>query len=134
MISPSQTFDELLAASDLPPPGPELYAARRKLWLAPRSTMQSHTPVPSTAHRRLEKLLSTPNAVENDKVWNNGIEKVWKGLAAGANLKRRLPMALMVNPIILIFCIVQACRKDQGCTCRMGSRPDLAGGSYRTRA
>ncbi|RDB22551.1 hypothetical protein Hypma_010013 [Hypsizygus marmoreus] len=93
------TFDDILAAADLPPPGPEFYAARRKLWLTPRSDVQPRASPQgqSTSRQRLEQLLSTPNAVQNDYVWNNGVEKVYKNLSAGGRLKRRLPMALIIK-------------------------------------
>jgi hypothetical protein len=98
-ISPSPTpssWDAILAASELPPPGPDHYAARRKLWLTPRHIVQSSPLESSTSRQRLEKLLNLPNATESDEAWNDGIENVWKGLNAGGKLKRRLPMALIV--------------------------------------
>jgi hypothetical protein len=88
--------NHILAASELPPPGPDHYVARRKLWLTPRQAVVSPPPESSTSRQRLEKLLSSPGAAESDDVWNNGIEKVWNGLNAGGRLKRRLPMALIV--------------------------------------
>jgi hypothetical protein len=90
--------NDILAASELPPPGPDHYAAQRKLWLTPRHAVVSSPPESSTSRQRLEKLLSSPGAAESDDVWDNGIEKVWKGLNAGGRFKRRLPMALIVCP------------------------------------
>jgi len=89
--------NDILAASELPPPGPDHYAARRKLWLTPRHAVVSSPPESSTSRQRLEKLLSSPGAAESDDVWDNGIEKVWKGLNAGGRFKRRLPMALIIK-------------------------------------
>ena len=96
---PSSTntpWDIILAASELPPPGPDHYVARRKLWLTPQRIVEHPSNQPSTSRQRLEKLLSFPDAAESDKVWNNGVENVWRGLNEGGRLKRRLPMALIV--------------------------------------
>ena len=89
----TQTFDELLAITDLPPPGPELYAARRKLWLAPRQNDQRTSQLPSVAQRKLDTLL---NKVADDRVWNSSIGPAWKRISTGENLKQSIPMALMV--------------------------------------
>ncbi|KAF5387726.1 hypothetical protein D9615_000552 [Tricholomella constricta] len=97
-IVPS-TFDDILAATDLPPPGPDYYAARRTLWLAPRPSVQHAPVVPSTSRQRLEHLLSLSPHPEDEYVWNNGLAKVWKTLDAGGRLKRRLPMALIIRVI-----------------------------------
>jgi hypothetical protein len=93
---PPNTFDSILASSNLPPPGPDHYAARRALWLTPRFPASSRSLQPSTSRKRLEKVLSAPNAVESNAAWKNGIEDVWKGLSSGGRLKRRLPMSLIV--------------------------------------
>lgn len=97
-LNPSKSFDDILASSDLPPPGPDHFAARRALWLAPRSSSPPRTPEPSTSRRRLQEVLSSPGAERSDQVWHGGVEKVWKGLSAGGRLKRRLPMNLIVRP------------------------------------
>lgn len=93
---PPDTFDSILASSNLPPPGPDHYVARRALWLTPRFPASPRSPEPSTSRKRLEKVLSSPNAVESNAAWKNGIEDVWKGLSSGGRLKRRLPMSLIV--------------------------------------
>lgn len=101
-LNSGTTFEDLLQASelDLPPPGPSYYAARRALWLTPRSSpSQPRVLEPSTSRRRLEDLLNAPGAVTSDDVWTGGVEKVWKGLSAGGRLKRRLPMNLVVRPL-----------------------------------
>lgn len=96
--SRSAPFEELLAASELPPSGPEYYAARRSLWLAPRSA-QRGPPEPSTSRQRLEDLLNRPGAVSSEAVWKGGIEKVWDSLSSGARLKRPVPMNLIVGTV-----------------------------------
>ncbi|KAF8897708.1 hypothetical protein BD779DRAFT_1667638 [Infundibulicybe gibba] len=97
--APVKCFEDVMATSVLPPPGPAYYAARRELWLKPRSPKQlDRQPEHSTSRQRLEKLLNSPGAVENDDIWDDSIEKIWKGLSAGGRLKRRLPMALIVRP------------------------------------
>ncbi|KAF8076572.1 hypothetical protein FPV67DRAFT_1393301, partial [Lyophyllum atratum] len=95
----TQAFDDILAAANLPPPGPDLYAARRSLWLAQRPSTRPTSVVPSTSQQRLQHILSPPNAVDDDDVWNNGVAKVWHTLSAGGRLKRRLPMALIIKVI-----------------------------------
>ncbi|KAF9534714.1 hypothetical protein CPB83DRAFT_211061, partial [Crepidotus variabilis] len=91
------TFDQLLQESELPLPGPEYYEARRKLWLTPRPSPPTPPSVASDARERLEEILSQPNAVYNREVWNNGLEKVWKGLSSGGKLKTRLPMNMIIK-------------------------------------
>ncbi|KAF8238849.1 hypothetical protein L208DRAFT_1049139, partial [Tricholoma matsutake] len=92
--------DDILSASQLPPPGPDHYLARRKLWLTPRQgrhIVESSQIESSTSLQRLERLLDFPHAAESDEVWNGGIESIWKGLNAGGKFKRRLPMALIIK-------------------------------------
>lgn len=98
--SSEDSFDQLLRRHLLPPPGPLYYAARRKLWLTPRSQIRVK-PEQSSIRQRLEELLSQPGAVESDELWKAGIENVWKGLLAGGRLKKRLPMGLVVRGISL---------------------------------
>lgn len=103
-LSPSPTmsqsasmspFEERLATSDLPPPGAQHFAARRALWWTPGSNPPSATE-PNPSRRRLEALLSQPGALEDDQVWDTGVDRVWRGLLGGAKLKHRLPLALVV--------------------------------------
>ncbi|KIY49384.1 hypothetical protein FISHEDRAFT_15941, partial [Fistulina hepatica ATCC 64428] len=93
-------FEESMSGSDLPPPGPSHYAARRALWLK-SSSNESPCPrrEPSTSCRRLERLLLSPDAVRDDTVWKNGIERVWRGLNAGKNLRHRLPLDLVIKVV-----------------------------------
>ena len=93
-------YQERLAAADLPPPGPEHFAARRALWLVPGPNPSLQTEA-NSARRRLEKLLATPQALEDDVVWQAGVDRVWRGLINGARLRNRLPLALVVRPTIL---------------------------------
>jgi len=88
------TFDQILQQAELPEPGPDYFEARRQLWLTPRITPTS--PSPSAARQKLENMLSRPNAIYSIELWNNGLERVWKGLCSGGKLKTRLPMALIV--------------------------------------
>lgn len=99
------SFEDLLSASHLPPPGPAHYAARRALWLAPRGSSSPRHSETSSSRKRLEMLLNSPNAVNNDQVWKGGVEKVWRGLNAGGSLKRMLPMGLVVSTLIEYFAI-----------------------------
>ncbi|KAI0751580.1 hypothetical protein C8Q80DRAFT_1098039 [Daedaleopsis nitida] len=89
-------FQQRLADADLPPPGPDHFAARRALWWAP----SPNPPAPAEANpsrRRLEALLSSPGAIEDDQVWEVGVDRVWRGLIGGAKLKHRLPLALILK-------------------------------------
>jgi hypothetical protein len=89
------TSSSLISNPEFPPSGPAHYAARRALWLTP--TKVHHRSSPSSSRQRLEQLLSEPGAVNNEQVWKDGIEKVWKGLVNGGRLKRSLPLALVVS-------------------------------------
>ena len=102
-VTPSSSqFEDLLATTDLPHPGPSYYVARRSLWLVPRP-LQFRPVESSTSRQRLEDLLSRPGAVADEGVWKAGIEKVWKGLVAGGKLKRRLPMNLVVRCLYISY-------------------------------
>ncbi|KAF9006571.1 hypothetical protein BDQ17DRAFT_1277053 [Cyathus striatus] len=91
-------FDHLLAHSHLPPPGPDYYAARRRLWLHPPSPPPPSPSKPLSPSRlKLEHVLSTPGAIYNDGAWYDGVENVWKGLASGRTLKYRLPMNIIIK-------------------------------------
>ncbi|KAJ3722402.1 hypothetical protein C8R42DRAFT_554645, partial [Lentinula raphanica] len=85
----------------LPPPGPSYYVARRALWLRcpPDTNATARESSPSVSRNKLENLLSTPAAIYDDEIWESGIHKVWKGLSAGASLKRRLPLNLVIKII-----------------------------------
>ncbi|KAJ7178972.1 hypothetical protein C8R46DRAFT_619972 [Mycena filopes] len=86
------------ADSTTPPlSGVDLYNARRALWLTP--TVPPRAPDPSSSRRKLEQVLSTPDALTSDEVWFGSVEKIWKGLGAGGRLKRRLPMTLVIKII-----------------------------------
>ncbi|KAG8218650.1 hypothetical protein J3R82DRAFT_4315 [Butyriboletus roseoflavus] len=84
-------------ADQLPPPGPDHYAARRARWLAPPHTPQNTRRTPPS-HARLQRLLNNPDP-HSDPVWNRGIDQVWKGLDKGNRLKHRLPMNLVIKVI-----------------------------------
>ncbi len=90
-------YQERLAAADLPPPGPDYFAARRALWLAPGEAPSRPTEA-NSSRRRLETLLATPDALEDDVIWQTGVDRVWRGLLGGARLKHPLPLTLVVRP------------------------------------
>ena len=97
-IAAHTTFDDLVASSQMPPPGLDYFRARRGLWLTPRSseTWRSSKSDISSAHEQLVEILQTPGAVHSDSCWKNGIQKVWDGLSKGARLKHGLPLGLAV--------------------------------------
>ncbi|KAI3612174.1 hypothetical protein WG66_012244 [Moniliophthora roreri] len=93
------SFEERLKSASLPPPGPSHFVARRQLWLSPPDNFVPRPSPPSGTRQKLDTLLSTPNAVNNNDVWKGGVEKVWNGLYRGAKLKKRLPLGTVVKII-----------------------------------
>ncbi|KAI0326668.1 hypothetical protein GY45DRAFT_1328624 [Cubamyces sp. BRFM 1775] len=93
---PMSTFEQRLAAAELPPPGPELFHVRRTLWCTPGPNPPARTE-PTAPRVRLETLLAVPGAVEDDNTWDAGLDRVWDGLVGGVRLKHRLPLALVIK-------------------------------------
>ncbi|KAM5540350.1 hypothetical protein V8D89_005808 [Ganoderma adspersum] len=89
-------FEEQLATARMPPPGADYFAARRALWWAPGSNPPSPTE-PNPSRGKLETLLAEPAALEDDRVWDAGLDRVSRGLTSGAKLKHRLPLALVIK-------------------------------------
>lgn len=74
----------------------EYYNARRALWLDPPPIPP--TPAsPSPSRVKLEALLNQPGAVESEEVWRAGLKNVWKGLVGGNQLRKRLPLSIVVS-------------------------------------
>jgi hypothetical protein len=93
--SPTSTLIHVPAHADLPPPGPDHFAARRALWT--KHTAASRLgQAPSTSCVRLESLLDEPGALERPDVWDAGLKKVWKGLIGGGRFKNFLPLRAVV--------------------------------------
>ncbi|KAI0004933.1 hypothetical protein BJV74DRAFT_762551 [Russula compacta] len=90
------SFAHLLAHADLPPPGPDRFAARRALWTTPTAASRLGQ-APSTSRVRLEYLLDEPGALERPDIWDAGLKKVWKGLIEGGRLKKFLPLRVVVK-------------------------------------
>ncbi|KAI5118445.1 hypothetical protein M0805_000578 [Coniferiporia weirii] len=91
-------FETLMAAhrSALPEPGLAYFDARRALWLA--EPPDPPMPVsPSLSRIKLEALLNQPGAVESDEVWRAGLKNVWKGLVGGNQLRKRLPLSIVLK-------------------------------------
>ncbi|KZV65675.1 hypothetical protein PENSPDRAFT_689662 [Peniophora sp. CONT] len=99
--SPQSTFARLVEDSrpHLPPSGPELFEARRRLWTTPANASPRPQRPPSPSRTRLHELLHTPGALESDQVWHAGLGRVWKGLVSGGRLRSFLPLPL-VNKIL----------------------------------
>ncbi|KAF7792905.1 hypothetical protein EIP86_004007 [Pleurotus ostreatoroseus] len=86
-------FEQIIESTLLPPSGPAHFAARRALWRRPISF-----PPPRTEQSaKLRELLDQEGAVDSDEVWNNGLDKIWKGVTSGERLKRRLPMRYLIK-------------------------------------
>ncbi|KAH9853666.1 hypothetical protein C2E23DRAFT_822187 [Lenzites betulinus] len=93
---PPTPFEQRLAAADLPNHGPELFEARKALWRQPGSHARV-PPQPNLSQQKLEHILATPGALESDKTWAAGIDRVWDGLVGGARLRHHLPLALVIK-------------------------------------
>lgn len=113
------------AASDssLSPPtaeptiGPIYWERRRAEWLKQGSdqlqTSDPHhqnqstttTATASNARARLEALLAAPGAEEDDLIWNDAVNAIWKGLVRGDRLKRNLPLPIVVSQFACIYFI-----------------------------
>lgn len=99
-IPPPLQFDALLEytakTKGMPEPGLNYFYARRALWLQPPAIPP--TPVsPSPSRVKLEALLNQPGAVESEEVWKAGLKNVWKGLVGGNQLRKRLPLSIVVR-------------------------------------
>ncbi|KAF4575081.1 hypothetical protein EYR36_006437 [Pleurotus pulmonarius] len=100
-MSHSSSFDERLNSYILPQPGPEYYAARRALWLSRPEQAQIQQEQPYMPHsvgtQKLAKALNSPGAVQDDRLWRQSLNKIWKGFSSGASLVERLPMRVVVR-------------------------------------
>lgn len=81
---------------DMPPPGLDYFERQRALWYTPPSNPPS-PPSPSPSRVKLEALLGQPGAVESEEVWKAGLKNVWKGLVGGNQLRKRLPLTIVVR-------------------------------------
>lgn len=66
------TFQSLLASANLPPPGPEHFAARRALWITPTAASRLDQTT-SASPVELESPLKIPGALESSEVWDTGL-------------------------------------------------------------
>ncbi|TFK22349.1 hypothetical protein FA15DRAFT_671648 [Coprinopsis marcescibilis] len=94
--APRSRFDELLAKSDLPPPGPALYAARRQLWLSPGWERARQPKPQSSSRQKLELVLNQPNLLHNQEAWKK-VDRVWRNLSNGSRLNEGLPMNQIIR-------------------------------------
>ena len=128
--SPSKPsrFEQLLASADLPKPGPELYAARRRLWL---KAAPERTPKPSKSHtqtrQKLDVLLSNGDLAKDDQAWKK-VEKVWKNLHGGSRLSEPVAMGTIVRafqrPLLHICCLLAQVRIIYAAWRRDGTWPE----------
>ncbi|KAI0729337.1 hypothetical protein C8Q72DRAFT_742628, partial [Fomitopsis betulina] len=92
-------FEQRIASTQMPQPGPAYFQARRALWWQPM--VVSRQPAESSTPRRtLEDLLATENAYEDDGIWRAGVGKVYRALVDGARLKKRMPLRLVVRILL----------------------------------
>lgn len=96
---PPSHFDELLASSDLPDPGPAYFQARRALWLTPMGKPSSALPHQSRPlHPTLQTLLEGPTeSLYEELNWNGGVGKICSRLLSGESLSNRLPLRHVVR-------------------------------------
>lgn len=99
---PPSHFDELLASSDLPDPGPAYFQARRALWLTPMEKPSPGLPHQSRPlHPNLQTLLEGPTeSLYEESNWNGGIGKICQRLLSGESLSNRLPLRHVVRVCI----------------------------------
>ncbi|KAH9062780.1 hypothetical protein EDB87DRAFT_1605857 [Lactarius vividus] len=70
MTKPLATFQSLLAAADLPPPGPDYFAARRALWVTPTVASRLDQTTSASLIKR-DGPLENPGASESSDVWED---------------------------------------------------------------
>jgi hypothetical protein len=86
----------------LPPPGPEYYTARRRLWLKPSwNSTPRPRPRHSNSRQKLEAILNQTNVLYDDSAWKK-LDKVWKNLSNGTRLSENLPMNFIVCFLIFL--------------------------------
>lgn len=97
---PPLQFDALVEhvarTRGMPEPGLDYFYARRVLWLLP-PPIEPRPVSPSPSRIKLEALLNQPGAVESEEVWKAGLKNVWKGLVGGNQLRKRLPLSIVVR-------------------------------------
>ena len=127
-ISLQLSFDQILQQASLPEPGPDYYAARRRIWLTPTRVLPPPPPA-SSSRQRIENLFNQSNGhsiVYSHEAWRNGLEKVWKGLSSGVRLKYNLPLNIVVSPSIESLGVFHSSQKGQNNTRFLGARQNLA--------
>ncbi|EJD01628.1 uncharacterized protein FOMMEDRAFT_88918, partial [Fomitiporia mediterranea MF3/22] len=83
-------------AATLPEPGLSYFERRRAIWTtSPPNPPEPSSPSPSRI--KLEALLSQQGAVESEEVWRAGLKNVWKGLVGGNQLRKRLPLTIVLK-------------------------------------
>jgi len=80
----------------MPEPGVDYFYARRVLWLL-TPPVEPRPISPSPSRIKLEALLNQPGAVESEEVWKAGLKNVWKGLVGGNQLRKRLPLSIVLK-------------------------------------
>ncbi|KAF9481817.1 hypothetical protein BDN70DRAFT_991561 [Pholiota conissans] len=85
---PPISFDAVLQATPMPDPGPEYYAARRKLWLTPLDAACSSARMAANS-QKIESLLS-----HEDKLYS---VQAWRSISSGQRLKRNLPLPVLIK-------------------------------------
>lgn len=91
-------FEQLLESTQLPPTGPEYYAARRRLWLKPGWQDAPKPRSQSTSRQKLETILNQSDILNDDTAWKK-IERVYKNIDGGTRLSEGLPMSAIVCSI-----------------------------------
>ena len=93
-------FEQLLESTQMPPSGPEYYAARRRLWLKPGWQDTPKARSRSSSRQKLETVLNQSDVLNDDNAWKK-IERVYKNIDGGTRLSEGLPMSLIVRFLLL---------------------------------
>ncbi|KAK7695736.1 hypothetical protein QCA50_000372 [Cerrena zonata] len=91
-------FENLMETANLPEPGPAYFEARRALWHTPSPHIERGPRITPPNRRKLEDILQKfDGKLDEDEVWFNGLDKVWKGLITGARLRTSLSLRYLIQ-------------------------------------
>ncbi len=97
--TPPSVFEQTLANSHLPDPGPDYFLARRKLWLTPRPQPSSEpSATPKQTSTQLQSLLEGPvEDLYKESNWKGGVGKICERILVNREaLSQKLPLRHLV--------------------------------------
>jgi hypothetical protein len=92
-VSRHTPFEEVLANTAMPEPGPDYFAVRQQLWRTPHGSGPKSSPKRS---RKLQVLLQRDGPLDKQQDWDAGLDKIWKGIIGGQKLRERIPLRDLV--------------------------------------